>query len=155
MLFDPDNFINGATGKGLSGIPHRVASRTCLLDTGAYIFNTEAHPLDAGALDCCYGPTEQDIWQQAWFPKPKPIDEPGPATPAVVEEDKFDFCLPLTWQLVFGLDRKKGRKTSFRQSTSSWSMLERKVSPLYSMLTCDSEPYLQRTLCIAGEVCNH
>ena len=164
LLFDPDNFINGVTaGKGgLSGIPHRVASRTCLLDTGTYIFNTEAHPFDAGALDCCYGPTERDIWQQAWFPKPKPVDMLTTSTTTSPpeekdenEDDRFDFCLPPTWQSVFGLGKIINKKSSSRKSTSSWSMLEKKVSPLYSLLTCKSESYLDRTLCIAGEVCNH
>lgn len=32
----------------------------CLLDTGGYIFNTEAHPIDPDALKCCYDrPREQ------------------------------------------------------------------------------------------------
>lgn len=34
----------------------------CILDTGNYIFNTEAHPVDADALKCCYDqPREQLI----------------------------------------------------------------------------------------------
>lgn len=34
----------------------------CILDTGNYIFNTEAHPIDADALKCCYDqPHEQLI----------------------------------------------------------------------------------------------
>lgn len=34
----------------------------CVLDTGGYIFNTEAHPIDPDALKCCYDrPREQLI----------------------------------------------------------------------------------------------
>lgn len=49
LLFDPDNFIHGDPN-GLSGMEHRTAGRSCLIDTGAYIFNTEAHPFGKDAL---------------------------------------------------------------------------------------------------------
>ncbi|XP_075216530.1 ER degradation-enhancing alpha-mannosidase-like protein 2 [Lycorma delicatula] len=51
LLFDPDNFIHN---KGQHGTVHTLPSgRECILDAGGYIFNTEAHPLDPGALLCC------------------------------------------------------------------------------------------------------
>uniref|UniRef100_A0AAV2LW60 alpha-1,2-Mannosidase n=1 Tax=Knipowitschia caucasica TaxID=637954 RepID=A0AAV2LW60_KNICA len=50
LLFDPSHFLHGGgpweEGGGASG--------TCVLGTGAYIFNTEAHPIDAAALYCCH-----------------------------------------------------------------------------------------------------
>ncbi|XP_071814520.1 ER degradation-enhancing alpha-mannosidase-like protein 2 [Apostichopus japonicus] len=50
LLFDPDNFLhaNGSEGTLVSS-PHRK----CILDAGGYIFNTEAHPIDISAIDCC------------------------------------------------------------------------------------------------------
>jgi hypothetical protein len=31
---------------------HIIKIGSCFLDTG-YVYNTEAHPIDIGALDCC------------------------------------------------------------------------------------------------------
>lgn len=51
LLFDPDNFIHN---KGQHGTIHTLPTgKECILDAGGYIFNTEAHPLDPGALHCC------------------------------------------------------------------------------------------------------
>uniref|UniRef100_A0A0K8TE01 alpha-1,2-Mannosidase n=1 Tax=Lygus hesperus TaxID=30085 RepID=A0A0K8TE01_LYGHE len=51
LLFDPDNFIHN---RGSHGRVHTLSSgKQCVLDSGAYIFNTEAHPIDASALNCC------------------------------------------------------------------------------------------------------
>ncbi|XP_054268962.1 ER degradation-enhancing alpha-mannosidase-like protein 2 [Macrosteles quadrilineatus] len=51
LLFDPDNFIHN---NGQQGSVHTLPSgRECILDAGGYIFNTEAHPIDPGALLCC------------------------------------------------------------------------------------------------------
>jgi hypothetical protein len=33
----------------------------CVLEAGGWIFNTEAHPIDAAALHCCSGHTEEDM----------------------------------------------------------------------------------------------
>lgn len=51
LLFDPDNFLNN---DGSSGSVVEVLNGECLLDTGGYIFNTEAHPVDLAALKCCH-----------------------------------------------------------------------------------------------------
>lgn len=51
LLFDPDNFLNN---DGKSGITVQTSHGECVVDTGAYIFNTEAHPIDSSALKCCY-----------------------------------------------------------------------------------------------------
>ncbi|CAB0003648.1 unnamed protein product, partial [Nesidiocoris tenuis] len=52
LLFDPDNFIHN---RGTHGRVHTLSSgKQCILDSGAYVFNTEAHPIDASALQCCH-----------------------------------------------------------------------------------------------------
>ncbi|KAK9509518.1 hypothetical protein O3M35_006820 [Rhynocoris fuscipes] len=58
LLFDPDNFIHN---KGEHGRVHTLPSgKQCILDSGGYIFNTEAHAIDPGALNCCYDWDQQD-----------------------------------------------------------------------------------------------
>ena len=50
LLFDPDNFIHNPGGHG------QIVSTPdgeCVIESGAYIFNTEAHPIDSSALECC------------------------------------------------------------------------------------------------------
>lgn len=51
LLFDPDNFLNN---DGKSGITFQTSHGECVINTGAYIFNTEAHPIDSAALKCCH-----------------------------------------------------------------------------------------------------
>lgn len=51
--FDPrrdGHFIlrSGGTGRLIS-----VDNLKCVIDSGGYVFNTEAHPIDIAALDCC------------------------------------------------------------------------------------------------------
>ena len=58
LLFDAENWIHN---EGLHGKVREVNGRICVLESGAYIFNTEAHPIDAGALPCCSGPTRSEI----------------------------------------------------------------------------------------------
>ena len=51
LLFDEDNFIHNSNGQR-----HRSgsdAASQCLIGDLGYIFNTEAHPLDVGAVNCC------------------------------------------------------------------------------------------------------
>lgn len=51
LLFDPQNFIHS---KGDSArILESSKNLTCVIFGGGYIFNTEAHPVDPGMLDCC------------------------------------------------------------------------------------------------------
>lgn len=75
LLFDEHNFLHAAASSSPSSgpasaasaggdvpreqvvgtvIPLGVGARTCVVEAaGAYVFNTEAHPIDAGALACC------------------------------------------------------------------------------------------------------
>ncbi|XP_054748641.2 ER degradation-enhancing alpha-mannosidase-like protein 2 [Lytechinus pictus] len=56
LLFDPDNFIHQDGGHAkIVDTPHGK----CFLGTGGYIFNTEAHPIDIGALSCCGSATDE------------------------------------------------------------------------------------------------
>ncbi|XP_015930043.1 ER degradation-enhancing alpha-mannosidase-like protein 2 [Parasteatoda tepidariorum] len=50
LLFDPDNFIhnNGSCGELI-----QMSGGNCLIGGGGYVFNTEAHPIDIGAVYCC------------------------------------------------------------------------------------------------------
>lgn len=50
LLFDTDNFIHNT---GFEGDLIDTQWGRCVVDAGGYIFNTEAHPIDPGALYCC------------------------------------------------------------------------------------------------------
>ncbi|XP_033216561.1 ER degradation-enhancing alpha-mannosidase-like protein 2 isoform X2 [Belonocnema kinseyi] len=50
LLFDPENFIHN---NGEHGDIVKTPWGQCVVDAGGYIFNTEAHPIDPGALHCC------------------------------------------------------------------------------------------------------
>ena len=144
LLFDVDNFIHAGSGK-----VHRVASRTCVLDSGAYVFNTEAHPLDAGALDCCYGPTDDDIWRDAWFP-----DRSAAAAAAAAVDPtsilSYTDCRAPSWKSVFSV-RRKAPSCPARRTTSG-SKIKSKQEACYSSLTCEAAKFMER-LCVDGEVC--
>lgn len=51
LLFDPDNTLNN---DGRHGTVIDTPNGQCLIGAGGYIFNTEAHPIDMGALRCCH-----------------------------------------------------------------------------------------------------
>lgn len=53
LLFDPDNFIHNDGGVGTE---ISTNNGKCVLDTGGYVFNTEAHPVDMAAVNCCHNP---------------------------------------------------------------------------------------------------
>ncbi len=59
LLFDVNNTV--IHNEGNRGTVHKTPHGECVLDTGGYIFNTEAHPIDAAALQCCSGHTDEDI----------------------------------------------------------------------------------------------
>lgn len=50
LLFDSENFIHNS---GEHGEVIKTPWGQCIVDAGGYIFNTEAHPIDPGALQCC------------------------------------------------------------------------------------------------------
>lgn len=63
LLFDTDNFIHNT---GSEGEIIDTQWGQCVVDAGGYIFNTEAHPIDPGALYCCRP-------AQELFPDKRPI----------------------------------------------------------------------------------
>lgn len=60
LLFDKDNFIHNT---GNTATVLQTPYGECVIDAGGYVFNTEAHPIDPAALQCCSGHTEADIRQ--------------------------------------------------------------------------------------------
>lgn len=58
LLFDEDNFIHNP---GSKAEVITTEHGTCVIDAGGYIFNTEAHPVDPAALNCCSGLTMQEV----------------------------------------------------------------------------------------------
>jgi len=58
LLFDPNNFIHN-DGEDYTVIENPMGQ--CTVYAGGYIFNTEAHPIDPSALNCCTGVTEQEL----------------------------------------------------------------------------------------------
>lgn len=54
LLFDEHNFIHHSNGTRDSLFTSRATkSPTCSIGSSGYIFNTEAHPIDIGAVHCC------------------------------------------------------------------------------------------------------
>ena len=58
LLFDPDNFLHN---RGNLATKVETPGGVCMLDAGGYIYNTEAHPIDPAALQCCSGLSEIEI----------------------------------------------------------------------------------------------
>lgn len=58
LLFDDDNFIHNS---GSKGTVVDTPGGQCVIDAGGYIFNTEAHPIDIAALDCCHNPPREQF----------------------------------------------------------------------------------------------
>lgn len=59
LLFDTENFIHN---QGQQGTIIETINGECVIDAGGYIFNTEAHPIDPGALHCCYAAADKSIF---------------------------------------------------------------------------------------------
>lgn len=52
LLFDEHNFIHQSNGS----VDHQIKpslSPSCNTGSAGYVFNTEAHPIDVGAIHCC------------------------------------------------------------------------------------------------------
>ena len=54
LLFDEHNFIHQSNGTRDSNFKSKATnSPSCTVASSGYIFNTEAHPIDIGAVHCC------------------------------------------------------------------------------------------------------
>ena len=51
LLFDENNFIHRSDGS--NHVTRTSLPAQCLIGSLGYIFNTEAHPLDIAAVNCC------------------------------------------------------------------------------------------------------
>ncbi|GMS79020.1 hypothetical protein PENTCL1PPCAC_1195, partial [Pristionchus entomophagus] len=56
LLFDDDNFLHNSH----SGRVVQTDRGSCVVEAGGWIFNTEAHPLDPGIINCCSANNAQD-----------------------------------------------------------------------------------------------
>lgn len=72
LLFDTDNFIHNS---GQQGEVIETQWGQCVVDAGGYVFNTEAHPIDPGALYCCRRSQNLFADQQATLRKFIPVDD--------------------------------------------------------------------------------
>ena len=50
LLFEDDSFVHNTGGRGTV---IETTNGECLIDSGFYVFNTEAHPIDGAAVRCC------------------------------------------------------------------------------------------------------
>uniref|UniRef100_A0A336LII2 alpha-1,2-Mannosidase n=1 Tax=Culicoides sonorensis TaxID=179676 RepID=A0A336LII2_CULSO len=94
LLFDPDNFLHN---DGREGVVIKTPNGECVIESGGYIFNTEAHPMDPSALRCCYEigrdyPLEEYdpniVVGERFIEKPrkKKVEKPKTSQPDVVVE---------------------------------------------------------------------
>lgn len=65
LLFDEDNFLHDTPSQTEQKRPRQLdgdgADECLYYDGGGYIFNTEAHPLDAGLIHCCSAQYDREI----------------------------------------------------------------------------------------------
>lgn len=121
LLFDPAHFLHGGRAWEDGG----GASGRCVLGTG-YIFNTEAHPLDAAALYCCHS---HDLDQSEL----RNILLTPPTTSATNQSQSRSS------------GQSQSRSSSQSQSSSSGQ------SQSVSSLTCPVQPFSSR-LALTGQV---
>ncbi|MFH4975918.1 hypothetical protein AB6A40_002627 [Gnathostoma spinigerum] len=57
LIFDPENFLNT---DGTEAMAIETPDGPCVINGGGYVFNTEAHPLDPGAIYCCSAERKSD-----------------------------------------------------------------------------------------------
>merc|ERR1712193_150738 len=50
LLFDPDHWLFTEKSPTLIEVDGKGQ---CVMDQGGWVFNTEAHPIDPSALECC------------------------------------------------------------------------------------------------------
>ncbi|KAH8384969.1 hypothetical protein KR093_003492, partial [Drosophila rubida] len=61
LLFDEDNFLHNEGEDRHGQLVEDSENNVCIVQAGAYIFNTEAHPMDMSALHCCHN-IKEDIY---------------------------------------------------------------------------------------------
>lgn len=86
LLFTPNHFIHN---NGSSAEIIQTSSGECVIDTGAYVFNTEAHPVDVAAVHCCS--VDKALEDQALRDFAKEFD----LSKLLLDEHRDDFIKPL------------------------------------------------------------
>ncbi|XP_022084077.1 ER degradation-enhancing alpha-mannosidase-like protein 2 [Acanthaster planci] len=117
LLFDPDNFIHNTGGRGdIIQTPHGE----CVLNSGGYIFNTEAHPISTAALDCCQRGKELAVFENM-------MKKLGG------KQERLDFVLDYINQA--GQDQRElgglpqGYNCSVKPFSARWSMMGEMMEP--------------------------
>ncbi|KAH8300608.1 hypothetical protein KR044_011992, partial [Drosophila immigrans] len=67
LLFDEDNFLHNEGEDRHGELVEDSEENVCIVQAGAYIFNTEAHPMDMSALHCCHN-MKEDIYNMLDLP---------------------------------------------------------------------------------------
>lgn len=81
LLFDPDNFLNSDGGYGTV---LETQNGECIIES-SYIFNTEAHPIDVGALKCCHDVPRESLVKG--FSRKKFLGEATPSFDVSMKEE--------------------------------------------------------------------
>ncbi|XP_015127051.1 ER degradation-enhancing alpha-mannosidase-like protein 2 [Diachasma alloeum] len=112
LLFDTDNFIHN---NGQKGDVVRTQWGQCVVDAGGYVFNTEAHPIDPGALSCCRPA------QSLFNDKKSVMGKFVPATPPQNDEEELNSQVGET--VEFEIDRLVDMKLKEEKQRSAVEMI--------------------------------
>ncbi|XP_069508358.1 ER degradation-enhancing alpha-mannosidase-like protein 2 [Ambystoma mexicanum] len=132
LLFDPYNFIHN---DGSSFDTVITPYGECIIGAGGYIFNTEAHPIDPAALQCCKANKEQrweveDLMRQFYSSD---------------RNKRLHFKEP-------PLDRvKNNRATKYSWGAKTKSSYRKNANRKRTMLSCPSQPFHSK-LALLGQV---
>ncbi|KAH8351271.1 hypothetical protein KR084_003772, partial [Drosophila pseudotakahashii] len=99
LLFDEDNFLHN---DGSGGELQSTEDDVCVVQAGAYIFNTEAHPMDMSALHCCHAHHE-DIYASLDLQRftPRAIFERSRERQVAVQEQWVPQCHPDNYEFYY------------------------------------------------------
>lgn len=124
----------------------------CIIDTGGYIFNTEAHPIDPAALRCCYDNLREDLISDQFTPiqylgesfQLKNFDETDPDEMQInddIESDDIENNLKLD-NVSDWLDSDEGRNELLKFLDSMKSLSEKKKKS-FPIISNTSEIFIQ------------
>jgi len=122
LLFDTDNFIHNT---GSEGEIIDTQWGQCVVDAGGYIFNTEAHPIDPGALYCCRPaqeifPDKRSFLKRFLPTQNAPVDNPSPNELHHEMDTKNPNVLPIAIVKLSDIRHSaSGKKDAFNESALS------------------------------------
>jgi hypothetical protein len=92
LLFDPDNFLHDHDDQTFYQTGQVFHDGQCILNAGGYVFNTEAHPIDPGALDCCRSLRDSGKLEKgSWFTKNQKTYDEDVDGDSIVDGDFSEF----------------------------------------------------------------